>query len=244
MRGIFKSLLKENKKPMKQLGILPILLLLGVGITSGPAAAELTASQSVPSLASVGETVQVTVMLTYQGSSAAQVVVTPGLPSGVVTDTPGGQSAELHPGSIAPISYPIRAVQSGTYTIISQISYAEDGTWRELMLEAPFTAEGEIAPPPQEDVSSIPGSDLPTGPEDGMPAGGMPGDEGGMTPGGVGTHLPGNNGLETPGEGDSGAPSNEGEMNPGDIGTHLPGSGGEAPFEGDHLPGDNGSAPA
>jgi hypothetical protein len=46
MRGIFKSLLKQNKEPMKQLGILPILLLLGVGITSGPAVAELTASQS------------------------------------------------------------------------------------------------------------------------------------------------------------------------------------------------------
>jgi hypothetical protein len=141
---------------MKQLGILPILLLLGVGITSGPAVAELTASQSVPSLASVGETVQVTVMLTYNGGNATQVVVTPGLPPGVVTDLPGGQSAQLYPGAPAPISYPIRAVQSGTYTIISQIAYAEDGTWRELLLEAPFTAEGEIEPPPKEEVSSYP----------------------------------------------------------------------------------------
>ena len=128
---------------MKQLGILPILLLLGVGITSGLAAAELTASQSVPSLAAVGETVQVTVMLTYNGGNATQVVVTPGLPSGVVTDIPGGQAAELYSGSPTAISYPIRAVQSGTYTIISQIAYAEDGTQRELLLEAPFTAEGE-----------------------------------------------------------------------------------------------------
>ncbi len=159
---------------MKQLGILPILLLLGVGITSGLAAAELTASQSVPSLAAVGETVQVTVMLTYNGGNATQVVVTPGLPPGVMTDIPGGQSAELYPGSTAPISYPIRAVQSGTYTIISQIAYAEDGTWRELLLEAPFTAEGEIAPPPQEEVSSIPGSEVPEGPGIGMPGGEAP----------------------------------------------------------------------
>ncbi|HSD58407.1 MAG TPA: hypothetical protein VLB04_09520 [Methanotrichaceae archaeon] len=179
---------------MKQLGILPILLLLGVGITSGLAAAELTASQSVPSLAAVGETVQVTVMLTYNGGNATQVVVTPGLPPGVMTDIPGGQSAELYPGSTAPISYPIRAVQSGTYTIISQIAYAEDGTWRELLLEAPFTAEGEIAPPPQEEVSSVPGSEMPEGGmpggEGGLPAGemppdGMPGDEGGMPKGGM-----------------------------------------------------------
>lgn len=219
MRGIFKSLLKENKKPMKQLGILPILLLLGVGITSGPAAAELTASQSVPSLASVGETVQVTVMLTYNGGNATQVVVTPGLPSGVVTDTPEGQSTQLYPGSPAPISYPIRAVQSGTYTIISQISYSEDGTWRELMLEAPFTAEGEIAPPPQEEVSSIPGSDLPVGPgpEDTVPLGGVPGGEGGM-------------------------PGNEDGM-PGDDGGMPSVPSGEAPFEGVPLPSDNGSAP-
>lgn len=199
MRGIFKSLLKENKEPMKQLGILPILLLLGVGITSGLAAAELTASQSVPSLAAVGETVQVTVMLTYNGGNATQVVVTPGLPSGVVTDIPGGQAAELYSGSPTAISYPIRAVQSGTYTIISQIAYAEDGTQRELLLEAPFTAEGEIAPPPQEEVSSVPGGEIPAGVmpggEGGMPAGetppsetppgGLPGGEGGMPIGGT-----------------------------------------------------------
>lgn len=180
------------------MGILPILLLLGVGITSGPAVAELTASQSVPSLASVGETVQVTVMLTYSGDNggnATQVVVTPGLPPGVVTDLPGGQSAQLYPGAPAPISYPIRAVQSGTYTIISQIAYAEDGTWRELLLEAPFTAEGEIAPPPQEEISIVPGSEMPAGGAIGneMPADGMPGD--GMPIGGVPSGIPSPGGM-------------------------------------------------
>jgi hypothetical protein len=184
---------------MKHLGILPILLLLGVGITSGPVAAELTAYQTVPPLAAVGETVQVTVMLAYNGINNTQVTVTPGLPLGVVTDLPGGQSTQLYPGAPAPISYPIRAVQSGTYTIVSQISYAEDGTWRELLLEAPFTAEGEIAPPPQEEFSTIPGGEMPEGgmpggepggempagdmPGEGMPAGDMPQD--GMGPGGM-----------------------------------------------------------
>ncbi len=168
---------------MKHLGILPILLLLGVGITSGPVAAELTASQSVPSVASVGETVQVTVMVSYQGANVAQVIVTPGLPPGVVTDLPGGQSAQLSPGSTAPIRYPIRAVQSGSYTIISQIAYSEDGTWRELLLEAPFTAAGDITPPPQGQFSGLQGSDMNAGAVGGLPNGGMP--NGGLPNGGL-----------------------------------------------------------
>jgi hypothetical protein len=159
---------------MKQLGILTILLLLGVGISSGPAVAELTASQSVPSLAAVGETVQLTVMLTYKGDSTAQAIVTPRLPSGVVTDTPEGQAAELYPGSTESIRHPIRAVQSGTYTVISQIEYAEDGTWRELLLEAPFTAVGEIEPPPKEETTIVPGSEIPVS---GTPMGEAPSDE-------------------------------------------------------------------
>ncbi len=135
---------------MKHLGILSILLLLSMGINIGPAAAELTANQSVPSIAAVGETVQLTVMLTYEGNNTTQVIVTPRLPSGVVTDLPDGQSIELYPRSTESIRNPIRAVQSGTYMVISQIAYAEGGIWRELLLESPFTAEGEIEPPPRE----------------------------------------------------------------------------------------------
>lgn len=135
---------------MKHLGILLILLLIGAGITIVPAAADLTANQTVPSIATIGETVQLTVMLTYEGNSTAQAVVTPRLPSGVVTDRPESQSTELHSGSTESISNPIRAIESGTYTVISQIAYSENGTWRELLLESPFTAEGQIEPPPQE----------------------------------------------------------------------------------------------
>lgn len=132
---------------MKQLALLPILLLLGVGMTSVSASAELTASHSVPPSASVGQTVAVTVMLYNGGSENTQVVVTPGLPSGVVTDPPGSWPSSLNPKSQSVISYPIRAVESGTYWITSQIAYSEGGVWRELRLEAPFTAEGSPSTP-------------------------------------------------------------------------------------------------
>ncbi len=130
------------------MGLLPILLLLGMGITSGPVAAELTASQYVPLTASVGETVMVTVTLTSSGSNSTPVVVTPSLPVGVETDSPGGRASQLYPGIPSPISYPIRAVQSGTYLLSSQVAYSEEGIWRNLRLESPFTAIGGQSPQP------------------------------------------------------------------------------------------------
>ena len=78
---------------MKHLGLVHILLLLlGAGLFLGPATAELTASQDVPPTANVGENVMVTVMLTYSGSNATQASITPGLPSGLETNSPGGQA--------------------------------------------------------------------------------------------------------------------------------------------------------
>jgi hypothetical protein len=158
------------------LGILPILLLLGIGLPSGPAMAELTASQQVPSPVAVGETVMVTVMLTYNGVNSTQAVITPSLPAGVITDA-GRQTAVLYPGALEPIGYPIRAEQSGTYWIVSQIAYAEDGSWHNLQLEAPFTAIGSAAPEPQPQ---------PMTPE--AATGGSPGEmpPGGEVPGGAG----------------------------------------------------------
>ena len=146
---------------MKHLGLVPIILLLGMGLFFGPVAAELTAYQQVPSQAPVGETVMVTVMLTYNGVNSTQALITPTLPSGVVTDS-GVQTAELYPGALQPISYSIRPEQSGMYWIVSQIAYAEDGSWHNLRLEAPFDAIGgaplEPQPMPGE---QIPGSGLP-----------------------------------------------------------------------------------
>ena len=124
---------------MKHLGLVHILLLLGVGLLLGPAAAELTAYQNLIPSAEVGQMVTVTVSLTYNGLNSTQAMVTPSLPPGVVANA-GGQSTELYPGVTQQISYPLTAQQSGTYWIVSEISYAEDGTWRNLRLEAPFTA--------------------------------------------------------------------------------------------------------
>ncbi len=165
---------------MKHLGIVPILLLLGVGFPSGPAMAELTASQQVPSPVAVGETVMVTVMLTYNGVNSTEAVVTPSLPAGVVSDA-GSQAAELYPGALEPIGYPIRAEQSGTYWIVSQIAYAEDGSWHNLQLEAPFTAIGSAAPEPQPQPMA-PQASFGESPG-GMPPGEMPPDE--SVPGGI-----------------------------------------------------------
>jgi hypothetical protein len=148
---------------MKHLGLVPIILLLGMGLFYGPVAAELTAYQQVPSQAPVGETVTVTVMLTYNGANSTQALVTPNLPAGVVTDS-GVQTAELYPGALQPISYSIRPEQSGMYWIVSQIAYAEDGSWHNLRLEAPFDAIGGAPFEPQ----PMPGEQI--------PGGGLPGE--------------------------------------------------------------------
>ena len=128
---------------MKHLGLVHILLLLGVGLLLGPAVAELTAYQNLMPSAEVGQMVTVTVSLTYNGLNSTQAMVTPSLPPGVVANA-GGQSTELYPGVMQQISYPLTAQQSGTYLIVSEISYAEDGTWRNLRLEAPFTAQLQL----------------------------------------------------------------------------------------------------
>ncbi|MDQ1261867.1 MAG: hypothetical protein QG575_1048, partial [Euryarchaeota archaeon] len=133
---------------MKHLGLGHILLLIGVGLLLGQAAAELTAYQSLAPSANVGQMVTVTVSLTYNGQTPTQAVVTPSLPYGVVANA-GGQSTDLYPGVMKQIRYPLTAQQSGTYWIVSEISYAEDGTWRNLRLEAPFTATDSVVPEPR-----------------------------------------------------------------------------------------------
>jgi len=165
---------------MKHLGIVPIILLLVVGI-GGLASAELTASQQVPSPAAVGDTVMVTVSLVYNGINSTEAVITPNLPGGVVSDMPGSQTAELYPGALSPVSYPIRAEQSGTYWIVSQIAYSDDGTWRSLQLEAPFTATGGVTTEPQLTPGGV--TPVPTVPGGIIPGEVIPG--GVLTPGGV-----------------------------------------------------------
>jgi len=148
MTGIFKFELLENRKSMRQLGcFVPILLLVGMVVLNGMASAELTASQPPRLRAFVGETAMVTVTLTYRGANALQATVMPEVPNGVITDMPYGQTVQLNPGISAPVSYSLRAEQSGTYNIASQIAYDEGGMARELRLESIFTATAQSAPP-------------------------------------------------------------------------------------------------
>jgi hypothetical protein len=171
---------------MKHLGLVHILLLfLVAGLLIGPATAELTASQNVPPSANVGESVMVTVVLTYSGSNATQAIITPGLWPGLETNSPGGRAMELYPGISAPLSYPIRAMQSGTYLVSSLVSYSEEGTWRNLRLESPFTATGQLAPG-QQQQQPYPGQETPgVWPEGSNPYGTYPGEmppSGGINP--------------------------------------------------------------
>jgi hypothetical protein len=212
MTGILKSRWLKNSVLMKHLGIEPIILLLGVGLIAGLASAELTASQQVPTPAAVGDTVMVTVSLIYNGVNSTEAVITPNLPGGVVSDMPGGQTAELQPGAFSPVSYPIRAEQSGTYWIVSQIAYSDDGTWRSLQLEAPFTATGGITTEPQTPPGGVtPGATTPGGITPGeVTPGGVVTPEG-VVPGGL---MPGNG---TPGDAMPGLPGNPGYVRSGPI---------------------------
>jgi len=206
---------------MKHLGLVHILLLLlGAGLFLGSATAELTASQNVPPMANVGENVMVTVMLTYSGSNAAEASITPGLSPGLETSFPGGQT-ELYPGISAPISYPIRAVQSGTYLVASQVSYSEDGTWRNLRLESPFTATGQLQPGQQQPNQ---GQGVPVAwPQGITPLGTNPygTNQSGMNPGMNPGINPGINPYGT----------NQSGMNPGMNPGEMPPSGGVTPEE-------------
>lgn len=122
----------------------------------GPAGAQLTAGQSVPPSLNVGESAMVTVTLTYYGSDATQAIITPGLPPGIETSNPEGQTAQLYPGITAPISYPIRGIQCGNYIIASDVSYYEDGLPRNLRLLSDLTVVGQ-------DIPMQPGQTAPAG---------------------------------------------------------------------------------
>jgi hypothetical protein len=165
---------------MKNLGLVPILILLALGSTCPLADAELTASQQVPPKAPVGQTVVVNVQLYNGGSDPMDVVVSPDLPSGLEAEQ-GPWPTTLDPRGQAAIRYPFRAVQIGSYWVVSQISYSEEGTWRDLTLEAPFTAISPASPgqdgPPSPGISPEPeGHNRPGGP---------PGRDGSVVPGGA-----------------------------------------------------------
>jgi hypothetical protein len=225
---------------MKYLGLMSLLILLNVAYC-GTVAAELTASQQVPHSAAVGETVIATVVLVYNGHNTTEAIVTPGLPPGLVSDMPGSQTAELYPGTPASISYPFRAEQRGSYLIVSDVAYSEEGTWRDLQLEAPFTAVGSDTPQPAAGPqsrlqnlpgiagSATPGPEVPTpggnqprtrgrgmpGPGGNKPMGSEPGEPaaGGNAPEETGEGMPAP-GSETPGSGAPGSPHEDENNSP------------------------------
>jgi uncharacterized protein (DUF58 family) len=166
--------------PMKRLRLVPVLLLLAAGMACPLAAAELTASQQVPPRAPVGQTVVVNVQLYNGGGNSMDVVVSPNLPAGLETE-PGPWPAKLDSRGMATIRYPFRAVQSGSYWIVSQISYSEEGTWRNLALEDHFTAVSPVVPGPEGPASpgSLPGQEGHNSPE------GQPGQDGASSPAGA-----------------------------------------------------------
>jgi hypothetical protein len=133
---------------MKQLRVIvPILLLLGLGMASMLAAAELTASQSLDrSVASVGEPVNVIVVLSDNGGDISQVTVTPGYSPGIAVDKPEMQSIELYPGVPSTLSYPIRPEQSGDYLTSSLISYVDGGIERQLNMVSKLTVADNQSP--------------------------------------------------------------------------------------------------
>jgi len=172
---------------MKQLGVLvPILLLLGLGIAGMSAAAELTASQSLDrNAASVGEPVNVIVVLSNNGANVSEATVTPGYSPGIAIDNPGVQSVVLYPGVMSTVSYPIRAEQSGTFLVSSIISYMDEGMARQLNMVSRLTVAGSQNPAGGMNVNS----DLNQAPAQAVPGQEVRGQE--QAPGAMGEQTPG-----------------------------------------------------
>lgn len=148
---------------MKRVGFV-LLLLLGVGLCTGLAVAELTASQWLDrGSIGVGDTATVTLNLMYVGDNATQASVVPVIPYGLRTSGPGMYMVTLYPGQPETVSYPVMAEQPGYYDVISSISYTEYGFMRELQMVSPLVVVGQSpgSPPP----AAPPG-----GPEDQPPA--------------------------------------------------------------------------
>lgn len=149
------------------------MLLLGVGLYSGFATAELTASQWLDrDSVAVGETVLVNLNLIYAGENASQVNVMPILPYGITSYGPGVYTLMLYPSQPQVVSYPVTAEQAGYYDVTSSISYTEYGFRRELRMVSPLVVVAQSPPaPPQGESSSHPEDNPPKdGPADQPPA--------------------------------------------------------------------------
>jgi len=176
---------------MKPMGLLPILLLLGVGITSVVTDGQISAYQTpVQSNVPVGQTIDVTLKITNVGSNATQAQVMAVLPDGLATPSQSVWAGMLPPGDQQVIRYPVVATRSGDYTVVSQISYMDEiGRESYLSMESSLSATsgsnpGESSPGPH-----------PSGP------GGYQEDQGGIGPMFGGPQGYGNSGVQDYSEG-------------------------------------------
>lgn len=155
---------------MKRVGFV-LMLLLGVGLCTGFAAAELTASQWLDrGSIKVGDTAMVTLNLMYVGDNATQARVMPIVPYGLATSGPGTYMITLYPGQPEAVSYPVIGEQPGYYDVISSISYTEYGFVRELQMVSPLVvvSQSPESPPPAAPPGG-PEDHAPVNPNPGMP---------------------------------------------------------------------------
>ncbi|MCQ8903976.1 MAG: hypothetical protein NQU42_07790 [Methanothrix sp.] len=154
---------------MKRVGFV-LLLLLGVGLSTGLAVAELTASQWLDRESiKVGDTAVVTLNLIYVGDNATQASVVPVIPYGLTTPGPGMYMVTLYPGQPETVSYPVIAGQPGYYDVISSISYTEYGFVRELQMVSPLVVINQSPESPPGAPPSGPEDMPPLEPGPGMP---------------------------------------------------------------------------
>lgn len=157
---------------MKRVGFV-LLLLLGVGLCTGFAVAELTASQWLDKGSiRVGDTAMVTLNLIYVGDNATQASVVPRVPYGLMTSGPGMYMVTLYPGQPEAVSYPVIAEQPGYYDVVSSISYTEYGSMRELQMVSPLVVVNQSpeSPPPAAPSSEPRDNSTPAEPRDGTPS--------------------------------------------------------------------------
>ncbi|MDH7597763.1 MAG: hypothetical protein QHG98_08535 [Methanothrix sp.] len=148
-----------------------LLLLLGVGLCTGFAVAELTASQLLDrGSISVGDTAVVTLNLIYAGDNATQASVVPLIPYGLMTSGPAMYMVTLYPGRPETVSYPIIAQQPGYYDVISSISYAEYGFTRELQMVSQLVVISQSPESPPAAPPGLPEDQSPAEPGPGMPS--------------------------------------------------------------------------
>jgi hypothetical protein len=75
----------------------------------------------------VGEEATVMLSLSNLGDSLLDISVRPDLPGGVASTSPDLRSVKLSPGGDQTITYPLKGVAPGNYSIASLVVYIDEG---------------------------------------------------------------------------------------------------------------------